>query len=69
VIDEAQAVIEAPDADIVDASEIAPSLEQIHGAVKRSDGLVLIHDLEKFLSLDEEQALDQSMKEEIPHGA
>jgi purine-binding chemotaxis protein CheW len=69
VIDEAQGVIEAPDIDIVDAAEISPGLDQIHGAVKLSDGLVLIHDLETFLSLDEERALDQAMNEETLQGA
>ena len=69
VIDEAQGVIEARDVDIVDAAEIAPCLEQISGVVKLSDGLVLIHDLQKFLSPDEERALDQAMDEETRHGA
>lgn len=69
VIDEAQGVIEVPGVDIVDATEISPGLEQISGAVRLSDGLVLIHDLEKFLSLDEECALDQAMDEETLHGA
>lgn len=69
VIDEAEGVIEVSGVDIVDAGEIAPGLDQISGAVKLSDGLVLIHDLEKFLSLDEERALDQAMDREIRHGA
>jgi len=29
--------------------------------VKVEDGIVLIHDLDKFLSLDEEQALDTAL--------
>jgi purine-binding chemotaxis protein CheW len=69
VIDEADAVIEVPGVDIVEAVEIAPGVEQISGVVKLSDGLVLIHDLEEFLSLDEERALDQAMDEETRHGA
>ena len=68
IIDEAQGVIEAPEAEIVDAAEIAPCLEQISGVVKLTDGLVLIHDLDKFLSLDEERALDHALKEEAPDG-
>lgn len=69
VIDEAQGVIEVPDADVVDAAEIVPGLDQIRGVVKLDDGLLLIHDLDRFLSLDEERALDHSMKDEITHGA
>ena len=69
VIDEAQGVIEVPDVDVVDAVEIVPGLDQIRGVVKLGDGLLLIHDLERFLSLEEEHALDQAMYEEILHGA
>ena len=69
VIDEAQGVIEAPEAEIVDAAEIAPCLEQISGVVKLTDGLVLIHDLDKFLSLDEGRALDQALNDEAPYGS
>ena len=69
VIDEALGVIEARHPDIVDAAEISPGLAQMRGAVKLSDGLVLVHDLEKFLSLDEEHALDRAMDEEPANGA
>jgi purine-binding chemotaxis protein CheW len=69
VIDKADAVIEVPCVDIVEAGEIAPGLEQISGVVKLSEGLVLIHDLGKFLSLDEERALDQALNGESRHGA
>lgn len=60
-IDEAQGVIERPESAIVNPAQIVPGLEQIQGVVKLDDGLVLIHDLEKFLSLDEAHALDQAM--------
>ena len=69
VIDEAQGVIEVPDVDVVDAADIVPGLDQIRGVVKLSDGLLLIHDLEKFLSLDEESALDEALNEEASYGA
>jgi purine-binding chemotaxis protein CheW len=69
VIDEAQGVIEVPAVEIVDVDEIVPGLDQIRGVVKLDDGLVLIHDLDKFLSLDEELALDQAMKQEKRNGA
>ena len=61
VVDEAQGLIEYPVAGIV------PGLEQIQGVVKLDDGLVLIHDLEKFLSLDEARALDAAMNQEAAH--
>jgi purine-binding chemotaxis protein CheW len=54
-------VIEYNDAAVVKPGDIVPGLEYIDGVVKLNDGLVLIHDLDKFLSLEEEQLLDQAL--------
>jgi len=62
-------VIEHPATEIIDPAQIASGLEQIQGVVKLDAGLVLIHDLEKFLSLDEAQAVDQAMSQEAAHAA
>lgn len=64
VVDEAQEVIERPQAEIIGTREIVPGLAQLQGVVRLDDGLVLIHDLEKFLSLDEARALDEAMNQE-----
>ena len=61
VIDEAQGVIEREQSAVIASDRIAPGLEQFQGMVQLDDGLVLIHDLEKFLSLDEARALDEAM--------
>jgi purine-binding chemotaxis protein CheW len=61
VVDEAQGVIERKSSDIIITNLIAPGLEQFLGVLKLDDGLVLIHDLEKFLSLDEARTLDQAL--------
>jgi purine-binding chemotaxis protein CheW len=63
VIDEAEGVVERPEADILASTQIVPGLEQFPGVVRLDDGLVLIHDLERFLSLDETRALDDAMDE------
>ena len=62
VMDEAQGVIEVEQSAIIGAYRIVPDLEQFQGVVKLDDGLVLIHDLEKFFSLDEACALDTAME-------
>ena len=67
VIDEALGVIELPSTGIVGAAQIVPGLEQIQGVVQLADRLVLIHDLEKFLSLAEERTLDEALKEGVAH--
>lgn len=64
VVDEAEGVIERPESAVVDAAQIVPGLEQFQGVLRLDDGLVLIHDLEKFLSLDEARVLDQAMIQE-----
>jgi purine-binding chemotaxis protein CheW len=43
------------------AGDIVPGIEYAEGVVKLGDGLVLIHDLDRFLSLEEEAALGQAI--------
>ena len=64
-VDEAEGVIERSPTEIVGAAQIVPGLEQIHGVIKLDNGLVLIHDLESFLSLDETRSLDEAMSQEV----
>lgn len=64
VVDETEGVIERPESAVVDAAQIVPGLEQFQGVFRLDDGLVLIYDLEKFLSLDEARVLDQAMIQE-----
>jgi purine-binding chemotaxis protein CheW len=44
------------------ARETLPFAEYLEGVAKIDDELVLIYDLEQFLSLDEEKKLEQAMK-------
>jgi purine-binding chemotaxis protein CheW len=46
----------------IDAQMILSSTQRMEGVLKLADGLVLIHDLTRFLSLDEETQLDASLK-------
>jgi purine-binding chemotaxis protein CheW len=64
VVDAAQGVIEHPSTAVIDAASIAPGLAHIRGVIRLEDGLVLIHDLEQFLSMDESHALDEAMNQE-----
>ena len=48
--------------DIISPERIVPGTEYIDGVAKLEDGLLLIHDLDKFLSLEEENALDRALK-------
>jgi purine-binding chemotaxis protein CheW len=48
---------------ITPAAKIWPSTEFVAGIVKLDGGLILIHDLDSFLSLEEEKILDSAMTE------
>jgi purine-binding chemotaxis protein CheW len=62
VIDAAQGVLEHPA--VIDVESIAPGLAHIRGVITLEDGLVLIHDLERFLSPDESHVLDEVMNQD-----
>jgi purine-binding chemotaxis protein CheW len=68
-VDAVEAVIERPESGTIGAAEIVPGVEQIRGVIQLEEGLVLIHDLERFLSLDEAQLLDEAINQEVAHGA
>lgn len=61
VADSVSGVLEHAGPDRVGAEAILPGLEYVDGVVKLDDGLILIHDLDRFLSLDEAEALDRAM--------
>lgn len=65
VTDDASGVIEGSGQDITEAKEILPCMEYVKGVVKLKDGLILINDLENFLSLEEEKALDDAMAKNL----
>ena len=62
IADGVAGVIECPEAEITAAAKIVPGLEYLQGVLKLKDGLIFIHDLERFLSLDEEKSLDEAMQ-------
>lgn len=60
-VDAATGVLEYATRQAVGARDIVPGIEYVEGVVKLADGLVLIHDLDEFLSLDEETVLDRAI--------
>ncbi|MEO9061583.1 MAG: chemotaxis protein CheW [Nitrosospira sp.] len=46
---------------LIPAEEILPEVKYLEGVIKFRDGLILIHDLDKFLSLEEEHSLDLAL--------
>jgi purine-binding chemotaxis protein CheW len=68
-IDSVAGVLERPAATMIDAGSLAPGLAHIRGVFATVDDLVLIHDLEAFLSADEAQALDAALKPAASHAS
>lgn len=62
IADGVAGVIECLEADITAAEKIVPGLEYLAGILKLKDGLIFIHDLERFLSLDEERSLNEAIQ-------
>ena len=58
IADAVSGVIEPPAEEITLPEAILPGLEHVAGVTRLDDGLIFIHDLDGFLSLEEEQALD-----------
>jgi purine-binding chemotaxis protein CheW len=58
VVDSVTGIVDRSPEEIMEAEKIAPGTEYLKGVAKLDDGLVLIHDLDRFLSLDEENRLE-----------
>lgn len=53
-----------PPSEVMDAADtILPRMEYVEGVVKFADGMIFIHDLDTFLSLEDEQALDAALED------
>jgi purine-binding chemotaxis protein CheW len=61
-VDSVSDVTEIPEEKMIVGEKILPKLEYVEGVVKTEDGMVLIHDLERFLSLPEGKTLDEAME-------
>jgi len=56
-------VAECPQARLIGADAIVPGIECLSGVAQLDDGLVLIHDLDAFLSLHEQAQLARALRE------
>ncbi len=62
VVDSVTNVVDCSGQDITLAGAILPEMEFVEGVVRLKDGMVLIHDLGRFLSLEEKVALEQALE-------
>jgi purine-binding chemotaxis protein CheW len=69
VIDAATGLIEGSAQDVTDTDLITQGMPHIRGVIARTDGLVLIHDLDAFLSEAEARTLDDVLDRELRHAS
>lgn len=69
LICESEGVLEFPADSLVPSSEVVEGLTQARGAIRLSDGLLLITDPEQFLDLDEMRVLALALNARAEHGA
>jgi purine-binding chemotaxis protein CheW len=63
LVDTVTGVMESPIAEIIAADRILHGLDYIEGVVEVGDGLILIHNLDTFLSLEEDKTIEVALKE------
>lgn len=59
--DAVSGIFDHAEEDVVGADTILPGLEYIEGIVKLRDGLILVHNPDRFLSLEEAESLDRAL--------
>lgn len=66
IVDAVIDVAECGAQEVVASASVVPGTDYVQGIAKLADGMVLIHDLDRFLSLDEAQSLDQALAADNP---
>ena len=61
VVDQVSGVVAGTDEEIIETRRISSNLEYIEGVVKLEDGLIFIHDLDTFLSVEEDSLLAEAL--------
>ena len=63
VVDSVTGLLQRSTGEITATDEIVPGAEYVEGVAKLEDGILFIHNLDRFLSLDEEKQLQGSLGE------
>jgi purine-binding chemotaxis protein CheW len=63
VADAVTGVLELPQDALIVKERVIPGLEYISGVAKLADGMILINDLDSFLSFEEEATLETALKQ------
>lgn len=64
-VDAVSGLVELPASRVVRPETVLPHTRYVEGIAKLADGITLIHDLETFLSLEEEETLDAALEARV----
>ena len=62
VADSVSGIVECPRQEMVHAKDVLRGTDYVEGIIKQADGLIIIHDLDKFLSSTEKKKLVTAIK-------
>lgn len=57
LVDDVEGLMEIDEKNIAEKDSIFPGLKYIEGVIKSSSGIIIVHNLDDFLSLEEEETL------------
>jgi purine-binding chemotaxis protein CheW len=63
-VDDVSGVAEVPVDSVVPPDAVLPGIGHVSGIAALADGLLLIHDLDTFLSIEEERQLAEALEKE-----
>lgn len=61
-VEEVRGVAECGEGEVMPAGEVLPKMDYVSGVAKLPGGIILVHDLDAFLSLEEERALGSALR-------
>jgi purine-binding chemotaxis protein CheW len=62
IADAVSGVFELSEKEVITSEKILSRMEYVEGVVKLEDGMILIHDIDGFLSVEEEKTLDKALE-------
>jgi purine-binding chemotaxis protein CheW len=62
VVDAVSGIMARSAQEVIAMQKMLPGMEYVEGMAKLEDGMIVIHDLDTLLSLDEEQTIDEAMQ-------
>ncbi|MBT4398891.1 MAG: purine-binding chemotaxis protein CheW [Candidatus Latescibacteria bacterium] len=64
-VDSVSGIIASEEHDMIPSKKIVAGMEYVDGVIKIKDDLILIYDLDRFISFDEDELLDGTIKQKL----